>query len=403
MSGKIITAFHLGEQIKRRLRAHFRALGFTREKDGSLKPPELTKEAYRAVHQRQREGKTKAAEAFIKKWEPTFSGYFANGNEIDPTRIEPELEEVDSAKWQTDLFRFASLAWSIPVSNGYGRRIRYLVWDRQNRKLIGLIALGDPVFNMKARDDHIGWNLKDREDRLVNVMDAFVLGAVPPYNLLLGGKLVACLVRSREIADRFAAKYGESKGLISEKKKHARLVCVTTTSALGRSSIYNRLNLDGVSYLKSIGFTSGYGHFQIPDVLFKDMRRYLRRRRHAYARGYQYGNGPNWRIRVVKRVLAYLGMNPELVRHNMKREIFICFLARNGQKVLQGKNTRPRFEDLKTVAEIGAAARLRWMVPRAQRRPEFIQWRREDTLRMIRGDTTPPEAEPAEFVQAVAG
>jgi len=32
--------------------------------------------------------------------------------------------------------------------------------------------------------------------RLVNVMDAYVLGAVPPYNMLLGGKLVASLVRS---------------------------------------------------------------------------------------------------------------------------------------------------------------------------------------------------------------
>lgn len=396
MSGKIITAFHLGEQIKRKLRAHFRALGFAREKDGSLKPPELSKEAYRSVHQCQREDKTKAAQDFIKKWEPLFACYFANGSDIDPNRVEPELEEVHSHQWQSHLFRFASLAWSIPVSNGYGRRIRYLVWDRQNRKLIGLIALGDPVFNMHARDAHIGWNVKDREARLVNIMDAFVLGAVPPYNQLLGGKLIACLVRSKEIADRFAEKYGNTRGLISEKKKNARLVCVTTTSALGRSSIYNRLKLDGVSYLESIGFTSGYGHFQIPEPLFKDMRRYLRRRRHVYAKGHKYGNGPNWRMRVIRRVLVYLGMNPELVRHNMKREVFICFLAANGQKILRGKNKRPRFENLKSVAEIGTAARARWIVPRAIRRPGFVHWRREDTLRLIRGEVAPATVETAE-------
>ena len=39
---------------------------------------------------------------------------------------------------------------------------------------------------------------------MVDMMDAYVLGAVPPYNMLLGGKLVASLVRSRDIYDDFA-------------------------------------------------------------------------------------------------------------------------------------------------------------------------------------------------------
>jgi hypothetical protein len=395
MPGKIINALVLGEQIKHKLRAHLRALGFTREKDGALKPPQLTKEAYRNVHRRQREAKADVAAGRLKEWEKKFGQYFANGTEIDPARIEPMLEEVDSDKWQTELFRYATLVWSIPVSNGYGRRIRFLVWDKQNGKLIGLIALGDPVFNMRARDEVIGWSVKDREERLVNMLDAFVLGAIPPYNLLLGGKLIACLVRSHEVVNRFAEKYGDTEGIISEKKKNARLVCVTTTSALGRSSVYNRLKLGGTNYFQSIGFTLGYGHFQIPDELFKDMRRYLRRRRNKYAKGHEYGNGPNWRMRVVRRVLAYLKLNQELIRHNMKREIFICPIAANAYKILRGENVRPRFTDLKTVEEIGRAARERWIAPRAMRRPEFQQWRREHTIRLIRGEKVAlPEAAP---------
>lgn len=386
MAGKIINALLLGEQIKHKLRSHLRSLGFTREKDGALKPPELSKEAYRKVHRKQREAKTKVASGRLAEWQEKYGHYFANGAEVDPERIEPFLEEIDSDKWQTELFRFASLVWSIPVSNGYGRRIRFLVWDKQNGKLIGLIALGDPVFNMRARDQHIGWSIKDRGARLVNVMDAFVLGAVPPYNLLLGGKLVACLVRSAEVVKRFAEKYGGTTGIISEKKKNAQLVCVTTTSALGRSSVYNRLKLGSTSYLQSIGYTLGYGHFQIPDELFAEMRRYLRRRHNKYAKGHKYGNGPNWRMRVVRRVLAYLKLNPELIRHNMKREIFICPVAANAYKVLRGENIRPRFPDLLSVAEIGAAARDRWMVPRAMRQPEFHLWQREDTLKLIKGE-----------------
>ena len=76
----------------------------------------------------------------------------------------------------------ASLTWSVPVSNGFGRRLRYLVWDESNGKLMGLIAIGDPVFNLAARDKLIGWTSKDRNSRLVNIMDAYVLGAIPPYN-----------------------------------------------------------------------------------------------------------------------------------------------------------------------------------------------------------------------------
>jgi len=30
-------------------------------------------------------------------------------------------------------------------------------------------------------------------------MDAYVLGALPPYNTLLRGKLVACLIRSSDV------------------------------------------------------------------------------------------------------------------------------------------------------------------------------------------------------------
>jgi hypothetical protein len=55
----------------------------------------------------------------------------------------------------------------VPVSNGFGRRLRYLVWDEHNDKLIGLIAIGDPVFNLsvsrqldqvESLDARRGWN-----------------------------------------------------------------------------------------------------------------------------------------------------------------------------------------------------------------------------------------------------
>ena len=73
--------------------------------------------------------------------------YFASGEDIDAAHISPVLQKDIQWDMGRDLFRLASLTWSVPVSNGFGRRIRYLVWDEHNGKLIGIIAIGDPVFN----------------------------------------------------------------------------------------------------------------------------------------------------------------------------------------------------------------------------------------------------------------
>jgi hypothetical protein len=133
------------------------------------------------------------------------------------------------------------------------------VWDNHNGKLIGIIAIGDPVFNLSVRDNLIDWDAQARGKRLVNIMDAYVLGALPPYNALLGGKMVACLLRSRDIYDEFTKTYGKTTGIISKQEKKARLLAITTSSSMGRSSVYNRLKLGGIEYFRSIGYTGGWG------------------------------------------------------------------------------------------------------------------------------------------------
>jgi hypothetical protein len=230
----VISAFTLEAKLKRKVRSHLRKLGFASAPDGTVKPPSLAKEGIRALHQEQRRSGLTSQQMFVRSALPKLIQHFTDGSEVDPENIRPKLELIEADTWQSDLFRLASLSWSVPVSAGFGRRLRYLVWDANNDKLIGIIALGDPVFNLKVRDEVIGWNVFDRGKRLVDVLDAYVLGAVPPYNMLLGGKLVACLMRTKEVRDDFVRKYGGSRGIISGRKKHAQLVMITTTSALGR-------------------------------------------------------------------------------------------------------------------------------------------------------------------------
>jgi len=334
---------------------------------------------------------------------PKFNNYFASGRDIHPHQIKPRLEVVHKCSWQSDLFKLASLTWSVPVSNGYGRRLRFLVWDDSNGKLLGLIALTDPIFNLSARDAEIGWNVEDRRKRLIHMMDAHVLGAIPPYNQLLCGKLLACLVRSAEIRDLFRAKYEASKGILSCQEKNAQLLAVTTSSSLGRSSVYNRLKLDGIRYFWSIGFTSGYGHFHIPQKLFEEMRRYLSETDHPYSDGHKFGMGPNWRLRTIRVCLAALGLNEELLCHNLKREVFVCFLAENAKEIFCGRQKRPNWHSLLHINAITRKAIDRWILPRSHRRPEFRNWRPENLLAQIKHGPLMSSAESAPSEGAKGG
>jgi hypothetical protein len=370
----VLDLFTLEARFKRRLREHFRAMGYRRDESGYLVPPGVDKDSLRALHAIRRRDTLKAEDAFIRRALPTLRKHFASGSDVDPTRISARLEIVESGTWQAELFRLASLTWSMPVSRGYGRRFRVLVWDDSNEKLVGILALGDPVFNLKARDEWIGWSVADRKKRLVNVLDAFVLGAVPPYNQLLGGKLVASLVRTKEIRDYFARRYRSTKGVISGKRKHPSLVLVTTTSAFGRSSLYNRLRLGDVELFQRLGFTSGYGHFHISDDLFRDVRDYLRAKNHIYEDNHQFGDGPSWRLRAVRAALSLLGVKPSLIKHGVQREVFACSLATNARRVLTGEAARPNYRGLQSASEVSGLARERWMVPRALRVPDYRHW-----------------------------
>lgn len=369
--------------LKRKLREHLHSLGFTKTAEGALRAPGNSKDAIRTLHSAQREERLVASENFVTRAGGKLLQYFASGTDVQPEKISPVLERVSSGTWQSDLFRLASMSWSVPVSSGFGRRLRYLVWDQNNGKLMGIIAVGDPVFNLGVRDKFIGWNSEDRGARLVNLMDAYVLGAIPPYNALLGGKLIACLLRSRDIYNDFAKTYGASTGIISQKQKKARLLSIITTSSMGRSSVYNRLKLNGTEYLKSIGYTGGWGHFHIPDWLFMELRDYLRHIDHTYADQHAYGQGPNWRLRTTRAALLALGFKDDLMRHGIQREVFICQIASNATKILQTGKGKPDISSLLSVREIADMALDRWVIPRANSTPDFKYWRPNDLIELF--------------------
>src|SRR5690606_38864193 len=136
---------------------------------------------------------------------------------------------VDQSEEHKRIWSYAISHWSIPVTTGYGRRIRYFVFDKQNDKLIGIAGLADPVIGLETRDvNSIGWSKEQKLDRLYNCMTAYVLGAIPPYNRILGGKLVGLTIMFPELRNWFYQKYKRSKSIISDVQKKPYLVYVDT-------------------------------------------------------------------------------------------------------------------------------------------------------------------------------
>jgi len=349
--------------------------GFTLA-DGQLVPPDPScKDNIRQLYAHLRTERLQEAGSWLLSVEGKVLPYFANGPEVDVERIRPRLELVDT-KFKADLFRYASLLWSVPVSAGYGRRMRFLVFDEHNNKLIGLFALGDPVYNLRVRDQWIGWDVPEKNERLYHVMDAYVLGAVPPYSYLLGGKLVALLTASDGVRDMFRERYTRQPSVIRKVVREPHLVLLTTTSALGRSSLYNRLSVDGREIFISLGFTEGWGHFHFSNGTFEQVKTYLREMGDPVVERYKYGGGPNWRFRVVKRCLAHLGLSPDLLHHGIKREVFAVPLATNAREFLRGEEAEPVYYEA-SKDWLFNYFRDRWLLPRAARDQRYQTFNRE--------------------------
>lgn len=351
--------------LRRAVHRHLLGLGFSKNCKGYFVDGDLTKEKIRQLHSAQRQQILEENRPFLETYGNELAEHFATGRQVDPASIVPELVEVAAESLESRLFRFACLLWSVPVSQGFGRRLRFLVRDRQNGRLIGLFALGDPVFNLSARDNWIGWTHEDRSQRLIHVMDAYVVGALPPYSQLIGGKLVAALMGSKEVKEAYERKYLGLEAVISKKENRARLVLLTTTSALGRSSIYNRLSIPGGPCFLNIGTTKGFGHFHLSGRIFEALRVYLEASGHPYASGHRFGMGPNWKIRVARTALEQLGIDGNAVlRHGIEREVYAIPLAKNWQQILLGNQKNVRSTVL-PAAEIADYCMHRWIVPRA--------------------------------------
>ncbi len=255
-------------------------------------------------------------------------------------------------------------------------------------------ALNQLVRIVKA--EHVG----------VEMMDITVCGAIPPYNHLLGGKLICLLLCSPEIVQRYKERYQNQVSVIASSMKGEpvqrppRLVLLCTTSLYGvGSSQYNRIkmplsqlgvtdSLDQLEYCE-LGKSEGYGtyHFSRKTLNLCDLlsaRLKFGRRVNSI-----FGEGVNPLMRKLRRALDAVGYpSDEILLHRNQRVTYGIALARNFRQVLLGMSAKPDYlipadESVDYAELIVDFWRRRWLTARITRE-DVIERVQEERLTIPR-------------------
>jgi hypothetical protein len=208
------------------------------------------------------------------------------------------------------------------------------------------------------------------------VADVSVCGAVPPYNLLLGGKLVALLMASKEVRDAYRARYGAQVSTIGSQMagrpifKPAELKILTTTSLYGNgSSQYNRLRLPRSQFpqlefdlqWQELAKTAGYGTVHLGSTTVRVLREVSERTHRARRVNNRFGEGASPRLRQIREALEALGIDSTHVLHHATPRIFYgCELHPGARDELLGL-VPATSTDAPIASVVSAAWRERWL------------------------------------------
>jgi hypothetical protein len=302
--------------------------------------------------------------------------YFPQSARIEPSQIVPSVIPVAPDSLEEKLFKVARGYWSMPYSKGYGRRIRFVVMDTHHEALIGIIGLQSPSADLACRDQYLNVPRERKLSIVNNTLDAYTVGATPTYAPLLAGKLVAGFLCSERIRQEYWRTYGHRETTQLKQRVPQPLLAVTTASAFGRSSIYNRLRNAERQLAKPLGFTQGFGTLHLEEV-YPMMVEWLRQEKKYVPAGF--GNGPKVRWQNISNALVGLRLPMSHLSHGIQREVFLFELVNNFLDVCRGDATPDpiAFDD----DAWGQYWLDRWALPRARRYPDWYEFDAADLLR----------------------
>lgn len=193
-----------------------------------------------------------------------------------------------------------------------------------------------------------------------SLMELNVCGAIPPYNEILGGKLVALLATSPQVISDYRDRYSDKRSEIASRLKGedvcrpADLVYIGTTSLyyVG-SSQYNRLKIPGKLFnssydvrWKELGKTVGFGTLHISKATTMCLTEATN---NGFSKiNHVFGEGASPKMRLMTMAIRELlesdeSDTKEFSKHAMSRIVYGAELASNTLNYLLGNDAAPNY------------------------------------------------------------
>ena len=186
--------------------------------NGHVEPLQFNKETYRQIHDFSKKEQINLQKNFVEEGFETVRKYLVNGKDLNPSEIELEFRMIEEGTEEHKIYRWWNLVWwSVPYQRAYGRQMRFLLWVKTHNALFGLIGLQSPVLKMSIRDNYLQIPNETLDLWVNKSMQAQRLGAIPPYNQLLGGKMVAMALTASELRRAYEKKYKDTETLMQKR------------------------------------------------------------------------------------------------------------------------------------------------------------------------------------------
>lgn len=229
-----------------------------------------------------------------------------------------------------------------------------------------------------------------------SVADISICGAIPPYNPLRVGKLMAMLTMSKAVSDSWENKYRDVESVISSEVAGRRITrdspfaAMSTTGLYGRGNIqYDRVRVgEGVASrrMQNVGETGegegekrrGPSTLTISRNTWQLIDAYCEMHGVGAGTSGRFGEGTSARIRQLQAVrMSVLSVLPDvaegklwdkIVLNPFSRSVHVCLLSKRSVRYLLGVDSKLRHvAPPLSVAEIVSHWKSRWLAPALNR------------------------------------
>lgn len=185
------------------------------------------------------------------------------------------------------------------------------------------------------------------------MMNISVCGAIPPYNHLLGGKLVGMALTGPKVIKAYEQKYEDSVSNIASSMagepvvKNSKMVFLDTTGLFEIGSAqYDRIRVPtgaGEIEYEELGYTEGYGSIQFGPKTRKRLGQVTEFHEGRQVVRGRFGEGIAPRMRKIRRGLQNCNLDGDLLKHESKRIVYGIDLAKQATAYLRGETNDPEY------------------------------------------------------------